>query len=132
MSVTPLPPRSYLVVARLMPLAVLSQVGLAMFGIPLAGHVVIGGIVGAMAILLVWLVRAANPPSSQHSLALGLLALVGLQPCLIALSPRFSALAVLHGINGFVILGVALALALDAEGAGTGSRPQTERRSVQQ
>jgi hypothetical protein len=38
----------------------------------------------------------------------------------------------LHGINGFVILGVALALALDAEGAGTGSRPQTERRSVQQ
>lgn len=132
MSVTLTLRRTYLLVARLMPLAVLGQVGLAVFGIPLAGHAVLGGIVGAMAILLVWLVRAINPPSSQHSLAFGLLALVGLQPCFIALSPRFSALVALHAINGFVILGVALALALDSEETGNSSRSQSEIRSLRQ
>lgn len=132
MSVTLTLRRTYLLVARLMPLAVLGQVGLAVFGIPLAGHAVLGGIVGAMAILLVWLVRAINPPSSQHSLAFGLLALVGLQPFFIALSPRFPALAALHAINGFVILGVALALALDSEGGGNSSRSQSEIRSLRQ
>jgi hypothetical protein len=37
------------------------------------------------------------------------------QPLTLALGDRFPALSGIHGINGVLILGVALALALDSE-----------------
>jgi hypothetical protein len=120
------PYRVYLVLARLLPVAVLSQIGLALFGIPLAVHAIVGVAIGMMAILLVWLTHTLRLTGSQWVLSVGLVALVGLQPCFILLSMRLSVLEALHPINAFVILGLALALGLDTDESGSDSRRQPE------
>jgi hypothetical protein len=52
---------------------------------------------------------------SQRVLSILLIGLLGLQPCLVAAAAVSPVSFTLHAINAFVILAVALALALDAE-----------------
>ena len=114
----------YLAAAWLMPLAVLAQIGMALFGIPLLIHGVLGGVIGLLSLLLIRLVLLVRPSRSQRALALALVGLIGLQPCLIALRPALHAAGALHELNAFVILGVACALALDVEETQTSSHVQ--------
>jgi hypothetical protein len=109
----------YVAAAWLMPLAVLSQIGLALFGVPLAIHGTLGAMIGFLALFLTRRALAAGAAHSQRILATALVALVGLQPCLIALRSVLPAIAAVHEVNAFVILAVACALALDADEAQT-------------
>ena len=105
----------YLGAVWLMPLAVLSQIGLALFGVPLVIHAVLGVMIGLLAVLLVRLVFTARASRSQRILAIALVGLLGLQPCLIALRSVVPEVILAHQVNAFVILGIACALALDTE-----------------
>jgi hypothetical protein len=116
-------PRLYLAAAWLMPAAVLSQIGLALFGVPLAFHGLIGAVVGLLSLLLIRLALVTPASHSQRALAVALGLLIGLQPCLIALRLIVPAVGALHAVNAFVILGVALALALDVDETQTASSP---------
>jgi hypothetical protein len=107
--------RHYPAVVWLMPLAVLSQIGLALFGIPLVIHALLGIVVGGLALFVNRLVLATNASQSQRVLAIALVGLLALQPCLIALKAILPLLAAVHEVNAFVILGVSCALALDVE-----------------
>lgn len=118
--------RSYIAAAWLMPLAVLTQIGLALFGIPLEAHAVLGILVGALAVLLARLALADSASRSQRVLATVLAGLIGLQPCFIALRPIVPPLAAVHEVNAFVILAVSCALALDIEDSGSDSRVPAE------
>lgn len=107
--------RYYFAAAWLMPLAVLSQIGLALFGIPLVVHTMLGILVGVLAILLARLTLAHCVSRSQRLLATLLVGLIGLQPWLIALRQVVPLLASVHEINAFAVLAVSCALALDVE-----------------
>lgn len=119
------PGRFYLVVVWLMPLAVLSQIGLAFFGVPIPVHGALGLIVGMLGLLLIWCMRTTDASRSQRALACILVGLIGLQPFLLLLGAASSVLAAVHGINALVILGLASALALDSEDTVTRSRAQS-------
>lgn len=107
--------RHYPAVVWLMPLAVLSQIGLALFGIPLAIHALLGIVVGGLALFINRLVLATNPSQSQRVLAIALVGFLALQPCFIVLKAMLPLLGAVHEVNAFVILGVSCALALDVE-----------------
>lgn len=115
----------YLAAAWLMPPAVLSQIGLALFGVPLPIHGVLGVMIGLLALLLTRLGVAASAARSQRVLALALVGLIGLQPCLIALRSASLVFAAVHEVNAFIILAVACALALDTEEPQTASHAQS-------
>jgi hypothetical protein len=116
--------QTYVVAVWFLPVALLSQIGLAFFGVPLAIHGTLGAIVGIVALVLVCLQAAAHAARSHRMLGFGMVGLIGIQPWLIAFRPEFSALGTVHAINAFVILALACALALDAEDTQTSSRAQ--------
>jgi hypothetical protein len=117
----------YLVAAWLLPVLLLSQIGLAFFGVSLAVHGILGAIIGLLAVFIVWLLLADHFSGSHRTLGFGLIGLIGIQPWLIAFRSEVSGLGTVHAINAFVILALACALALDAEDTQTGSRGQSGR-----
>lgn len=109
-------PASRTLIAWLMPPAVLTQIGLALFGAPLPVHAVLGLGVGFLALSLRLLTPASRFSNSQRALTGGLLAALCLQPCLIALRVLWLPAGAVHQINAFLIFGIAIALALDSDG----------------
>lgn len=114
------PPRSllrqlYPALAWLVLIAVFGQVALAMFGVSFRAHVALGAAIGALSLLLALIAYRAQLSGTSRTLSVVLPCLLVLQLLFIGFDTYLPILTDLHAINAFVILGVALVLALDAE-----------------
>jgi hypothetical protein len=107
--------RAHLVVARVLVAAVFLQIGIPFLGIPIVYHRAFGVVIGLLALALALLAVAGRASRSTRRLSSGLPLLVLLQLALIAFSGRLPALATLHGIDAFVILALALVVAIESE-----------------
>ena len=101
--------------ARSLVLAVGVQIAMLFLGAPIGAHRAFGLVVGFLAVTLVLLTVRSRRPGSTVGLSVTLVMLLLCQPLTLALGDRFPFLSGVHGINGVLILGVALALALDSE-----------------
>jgi hypothetical protein len=106
----------HLIAARLLVGAVMAQIALGV--IALRVHAWTGLVVGLLSLVVA--VSAVRGRFSRSTVGLSIAAavLVGLQGVLIALSDTLSFLGILHLIDGFVIFGIAIVVAIESEDEG--------------
>ena len=108
--------RIHLLAARLLVVAVMSQIAIGV--IALRVHAWTGSVVGLLALVLaVAGIRGRFSPSTTM-LSVAALVLVALQGALIALSDLVPLLGIIHLIDGFVIFGIAIVLGVESEDEG--------------
>lgn len=108
--------RLHLVAARSLLGAVGVQIGLGVIALPV--HAWTGLLVGALALLVAGSGMRAGFSPSTTGLSVAALLLACLQGALIALSDAIPLLGILHVIDGFVLLGVAIVVAIESEDEG--------------
>jgi hypothetical protein len=108
--------RLHLVAARLLVGAVMSQIALGVIALPV--HAWTGLVVGLLSLLVAVAGVTGRFSSSTVGLGVAALVLVGLQGVLIALADTVPVLGIVHLIDGFVIFGIAIVIAIESEDEG--------------
>ena len=106
----------HLVAARLLVGAVLAQIGLGVIALPI--HEWTGTVVGLVSLIVAVAAVRGRFTSSTVGLSIAALVLVALQGILIALADTIPALGIIHLIDGFVIFGIAIVVAIESEDEG--------------
>jgi hypothetical protein len=106
----------HLIAARLLVGAVLAQIALGVIALPV--HEWTGLVVGLLSLVVA--TAGARGRFSRSTVGLGIasVVLVGLQGVFIALSDAIPAFGILHLVDGFVIFGVAIVIAIESEDEG--------------
>ena len=92
-------------------------------------HWVLGGLVGLTALGLLFLVRRALLNKDLLLVVLALVIDLALQPVLLAIGAYVSGLRGLHGINGLVVLGLSILVAIECEEAKATKRTDEQAHS---
>jgi hypothetical protein len=106
----------HLVSARLLVGAVMSQIALGIIALPV--HEWTGLLVGLLSLVVaIAAVRGRFSPSTV-GLSVATVVLVGLQGVFIALADSVSVFGIVHLIDGFIIFGIAIVIAIESEDEG--------------
>ena len=111
--------RIHLLAARLLVVAVMAQIAIGV--IALRVHAWTGSVVGLLALVIAAAGLRGRFSSSTTMLSVAALVLVALQGALVALSDLVPLLGIIHLIDGFVIFGIAIVLAIESEDEGRGA-----------
>jgi hypothetical protein len=103
----------HLVAARLLVGAVLAQIGLGVIALPI--HEWTGAVVGLVSLIVAVAAIRGRFTSSTVGLSVAALVLVALQGLLIALADTIPLLGIIHLIDGFIIFGIAIVVAIESE-----------------
>jgi len=106
----------HLVAARLLVGAVLAQIGLGVIALPI--HEWTGIVVALVSLVVATAAVCGRFTSSTVALSVAALVLVALQGILIALSDAVPILGIAHLIDGFIIFGLAIVVAIESEDEG--------------
>lgn len=108
--------RIHLVAARLLVGGVMAQLALGV--ISLRVHAWTGPLVGLLSLIVAVAAVRGRFTTSTVGLSVTALALVGLQGVLIALADAVSAFGIVHLVDGFIIFGLAIVIAIESEDEG--------------
>ncbi len=106
--------RMHLFTARILIFVIFAQIGLGV--IVLSIHRWLGLAIGLLAVLLAVTARRGEFTPSTTRLSIAFLALVIVQGLFIALADRIPVFGILHLINGFLLFGMAIVVAIESEG----------------
>jgi hypothetical protein len=106
----------HLIAARLLVGAVMAQIALGVIALRI--HAWTGLVVGLLSLVVAVSAVRGRFSRSTVGLSIATAVLVGLQGVLIALSDALSFLGILHLIDGFVIFGIAIVVAIESEDEG--------------
>lgn len=106
----------HLIAARLLVGAVLSQIALGVIALPV--HAWTGLPVGLLSVMVAIAGVRGQFTSSTVGLSIASVLLVGLQGVFIALSDAIPAFGIVHLVDGFVIFGIAIVIAIESEDEG--------------
>jgi hypothetical protein len=106
----------HLIAARLLVGAVMAQIALGVIALRI--HAWTGLVVGLLSLVVTVSAVRGRFSRSTVGLSIATAVLVGLQGVLIALSDALSFLGILHLIDGFVIFGMAIVVAIESEDEG--------------
>jgi hypothetical protein len=106
----------HLIAARLLIGAVMAQIALGVIALRI--HAWTGLVVGLLSLVVAVSAVRGRFSRSTVGLSIATAVLVGLQGVLIALADTLSFLGILHLIDGFVIFGIAIVVAIESEDEG--------------
>jgi hypothetical protein len=112
----------HLIAARLQVGAVLAQIALGVIALPI--HEWTGVMVALVSLVVATAAIRGRFTSSTVGLSLAALVLVALQGILIALADTIPVLGIIHLIDGFVIFGLAIVVAIESEDEGRETDPE--------
>jgi hypothetical protein len=106
----------HLIAARLLVGAVLSQIALGVIALPVHEWTGLG--VGLLSLIVA--IAGVRGPFTRSTIGLSIasVVLVGLQGVFIALSDAIPAFGIVHLVDGFIIFGIAIVIAIESEDEG--------------
>ncbi|HEX6506962.1 MAG TPA: hypothetical protein VF221_04950 [Chloroflexota bacterium] len=108
--------QAHLVMSRVLVLAVMGQLALGIIALPV--HRGFGLAIGLLSLALALTAEEGGLSTSTVGLSVALLLLVCLQGFLIAVQRYVAASSIVHLVNGFVIFGLSLVVAIESEDEG--------------
>lgn len=111
----------HLVAARVLVGAVLSQIALGVIALPV--HKWTGLVVGVLSLIVAIAGVRGRFSRSTVGLSLASVVLVGFQGMLIALADTLSVLGIVHLVDGFIIFGISIVIAIESEDEGRTETP---------